>query len=48
MNLTDDSEKASRILVAILHGLREIITLEESLQFILQFPMFLKAVYVNE
>ncbi|MCE2613003.1 DUF2267 domain-containing protein [Flavobacteriaceae bacterium D16] len=47
MNLGDNREKAGRILTAILHALRDIITTEESLQFIAQLPMFLKAVYVN-
>ena len=43
----EDKDKAGRILSAILHGLREVISTEESLQFIAQLPMFLKAVYVN-
>lgn len=47
MNLANDTEKAGRILSSILHGLREVISVEESLQLIAQFPMFLKAVYVN-
>lgn len=47
MNLDDDSEKAGRILSAILHAFRDVITTQESLQLIAQFPMFLKAVYVN-
>lgn len=47
MNLTNDTDKAGRILSAILHALRDVITTEESLQLISQFPMFLKAVYVN-
>ncbi len=47
MNLNDDREKAGRILSSVLHGLRELISTEESLQFISQLPMFLKAVYVN-
>ncbi|SNR32705.1 DUF2267 domain-containing protein [Lutibacter flavus] len=47
LNLKDDKDKAGRILSSILHGLREIISTEESLQLIAQFPMFLKAVYVN-
>lgn len=42
-----DKDKVGRILSAILHGLREVISTEESLQFIAQLPMFLKAVYVN-
>ncbi len=47
LNLGDDKEKAGRILSSILHALRELISTEESLQFISQLPMFLKAVYVN-
>ncbi|HZH69364.1 MAG TPA: DUF2267 domain-containing protein [Flavobacteriaceae bacterium] len=47
MNLGKDTEKAGRILSSILHALRDVITNEESLQLISQFPMFLKAVYVN-
>ncbi|MBD0851110.1 DUF2267 domain-containing protein [Maribacter arenosus] len=47
MNLGKDTDKAGRILSAILHALRDIIPTAESLQLIAQFPMFLKAVYVN-
>lgn len=47
LNLKYDNDKAGRILTSILHGLREIISTLESLQLIAQFPMFLKAVYVN-
>jgi uncharacterized protein (DUF2267 family) len=47
LNLNGNTEKAGRILSSILHGLRELISTEESLQLIAQFPMFLKAVYVN-
>jgi uncharacterized protein (DUF2267 family) len=47
LNLKNDKDKAGRILSSILHALREIISTEESLQLIAQFPMFLKAVYVN-
>ena len=43
----EDKEKAGRILSAILHGLREVISTEESLQIIAQLPIFLKAEYVN-
>ena len=46
LNITD-KDKAGRILSAVLHGLREVISTQESLQLIAQFPMFLKAVYVN-
>ncbi len=47
IDLTEDPEKAARILSTVLYGLRELISVEESLQLISQFPMFLKAVYVN-
>ena len=47
LNLGDDKEKAGRILSSVLHALRELISTEESLQFLSQLPMFLKAVYVN-
>ena len=47
MNLPDNRDKAGRILTSILHALRDIISPNESLQFIAQLPMFLKAVYVN-
>lgn len=45
--LEKDIDKAGRILTSILHALRELIPTEESLQFIAQLPMFIKAVYVN-
>ncbi|MEK6152262.1 DUF2267 domain-containing protein [Flavobacteriaceae bacterium 3-367] len=47
MDFGDNREKAGRILSSVLHALRDIISTEESLQFIAQLPMFLKAVYVN-
>ena len=47
MNLGTEKEKAGRIFSAILHALRDIITPQESLQFMAQLPMFLKGVYVN-
>ena len=47
IGLPYNPERAGRILSAVLHGLRSIISVEESLQLISQFPMFLKAVYVN-
>jgi len=47
LNIEGNTDKAGRILSSILHGLREVISTEESLQLIAQFPMFLKAVYVN-
>ncbi len=47
IGLPDNPERAGRILSSVLHGLRSMISVEESLQLIAQFPMFLKAVYVN-
>lgn len=47
LHLHEDYDRAGRILSSVLHGLREVIPTEESLQLIAQFPMFLKAVYVN-
>jgi uncharacterized protein (DUF2267 family) len=47
MGFGPDQDKAGRILTATLHALRDIIPFEESLQLIAQFPMFLKAVYVD-
>jgi uncharacterized protein (DUF2267 family) len=47
LNLGNDTKRAGRILSSILHALRDVIPIEESLQLISQFPMFLKAVYVN-
>lgn len=47
MGFAEDTAKAGRVLSAILHSLRDLIPVNESLQLISQFPMFLKAVYVN-
>ncbi len=47
LGMEKNTEKAGRILTSVLHALREIIPTEESLQFIAQLPMFLKALYVN-
>jgi uncharacterized protein (DUF2267 family) len=47
LSLGDDTEKAGRIFTSIMHALRTIIPVEESLQFMAQLPMFLKAAYVN-
>jgi uncharacterized protein (DUF2267 family) len=47
MNLGNDTAKAGRLFSAIMHALRDIIPPAESLQFISQLPMFIKAIYVN-
>lgn len=43
----NDKAKAGRKLRAILHSIRDQITVEESIQLIAQLPMFLKAIYVE-
>lgn len=47
LNLGTDTDKAYRILTAILQAFREMISFQESIQLIAQFPMILKAIYVN-
>ena len=47
MNLGDNTEKAGRILIAVLHALRDIIPIQESLQLLAQLPMFIKGAYVH-
>ncbi len=47
LNLGTDTDKAYRIFTAILHAFREMISFQESIQLIAQFPMYLKAIYVN-
>src|SRR3989337_2981568 len=43
----DSIDQADRIMTSVLHTLRDLLTPEESLHLISQFPMLLKAVYVN-
>lgn len=43
----DDTEKAHRILKAVLHALRDNIPVEENLHLIAQLPMMIKGVYVD-
>ena len=47
MGFGNDYDRAGRVLTSTLHALRDIIPFAESLQLMAQFPMFLKAVYVN-
>ena len=42
----DDTERTGRVVVSILHALRNHLSPEESVQLIAQLPMSLKAVYV--
>lgn len=41
-------DKAARILKAVLHGMRNQLSTDESLQVVAQLPMMLKAVYVDQ
>lgn len=43
----DNLDQADRIMTSVLHALRDLLTPEESLHFISQLPMLLKATYVN-
>lgn len=43
----EEVDKAGRKLRAVLHTVRSLLTIEESLQMLSQLPMFLKAVYVE-
>ncbi|QEC53895.1 uncharacterized protein (DUF2267 family) [Anseongella ginsenosidimutans] len=43
-----DRAQAGRLLRAVLHTLREHISVGQSLNLIAQFPMFLKAIYVDQ
>lgn len=43
----DNIDQADRIMTSVLHALRDLLTPEESLHLISQFPMMLKAIYVN-
>ena len=44
----EDTEQAGRILSSILHGLRDVFSIEESLNLIAQFPMFLKRFLIKQ
>lgn len=43
----EDTDRAGRVLRAVLHAFRNRLTTEESVQLLAQLPMFLKAVYVE-
>jgi uncharacterized protein (DUF2267 family) len=43
----DDKVRAGRVLRSVLHTFRDRVTPVESLQLISQFPMFIKALYVD-
>jgi uncharacterized protein (DUF2267 family) len=41
------NDQAARIMTAVLHTIRDLITIEESLDLISQLPMLIKAIYIN-
>ena len=43
----ENESKAARVLKSVLYAIRNRLSLEESLQFISQLPLFLKALYVD-
>lgn len=43
----DDRPRAARVLRSLLHTLRDLMTPEENVELLSQFPMFLKAAYVD-
>jgi len=47
MSMENDRDRAGRIMTSILYALRDIISPTESMQFIAQLPMIIKAIYVN-
>ena len=47
LEMPEDRGKALRILRSVLHGLRDRISPQESLQLISQLPMYIKAIYVE-
>jgi uncharacterized protein (DUF2267 family) len=44
----ENQQKAHRVTLAVLHTLRDRITIQESFQLMAQLPLFLKAMYVTE
>jgi uncharacterized protein (DUF2267 family) len=47
LGAADQPDQAARIMTAVLHTIREVITPEESLHLISQLPMLIKGIYVN-
>lgn len=47
LGIPDDKDRALNVLKAVLHGIRNRITPEQSAQFIAQLPMIIKGIYVD-
>jgi uncharacterized protein (DUF2267 family) len=47
INKPDNHHTAMRIMTAVLHTIRDIITVEESLHLIAQLPLYIKGLYVT-
>jgi uncharacterized protein (DUF2267 family) len=43
----DDPGHAGRVLTAVLHSLRDMITVEESLDLMAEFPIYIQAIYID-
>lgn len=48
LNHPEDTARAGRKLKAVLHTLRNHLTIEESVQMLAQLPMFMKAIFVDK
>lgn len=48
LNHPEDTIRAARKLKAVLHSLRNHLTVEESVQLLSQLPMFMKAIFVDK
>src|SRR3989337_1920157 len=48
LNDPDNHRSAIRIRISVMHTIRDILTVEESLHLISQLPLFIKGFYVNE
>jgi len=48
MNMPDDYQTVMRVMTSVLHAIRDVITVEESLHLIAQLPLYIKGLYVTE
>jgi uncharacterized protein (DUF2267 family) len=48
LQLQDNPDAAIRIMTSVLHGIRDILTVQESLHLISQLPLLIKGLYVSE
>src|SRR5688572_14259705 len=48
LQLQDNTKAAIRIMTSVLHSIRDILTVQESLHVISQLPLLIKGLYVSE